>query len=240
MRLRLNPVTWGDLRARLASSKVLWVLRLYLASLAVVAFFILPPEGGRLPVVGEGDLAELFLAFQLAWIVYLASAFAVGEIAPEGEKGVLDLAATSFSPRTIAAGKAGTALLSAVGLVVLGLPLVLLTAEPSTLGAALRTTAVTVPLAGALGILAAWLSAIVASDLLRTLLHWTVLLAVFALTRWLPAPLDLVSPLRLIAAAYDGVEAAWLLALLPHLAVGGLGWLGVTRAVTVWRREVTA
>jgi len=42
--IQLNPVTRGDLRSRLASPKILWVLRLYVAVLSLLAVFSLPPE----------------------------------------------------------------------------------------------------------------------------------------------------------------------------------------------------
>ncbi len=233
-----NPVTRGDLRARLASPKVLWVLRLYVAVLGVLAVFALPPEGGRVPALAETELAQLFLVFQVAWIAYLTSALAVGEISVEGEKGVLDLAVTSFPPRTIASGKLWTAALSAAGLAVLSLPLVILVLpDLAAAPGALRALAVMVPLAVPLALVGAWLPAAVSSDLLRTVLHWSIFLILFAATRWLPEPWILVNPLRVVAAAYAGAPGGWPLALAPYLLTGALGWIVIHRTVTVWRRE---
>lgn len=238
MTLHLNPVTRGDLRVRLSSPKVLWVLRLYLAVLGVLAVFSLPPEGGRVPSLAETELAQLFLIFQVAWIAYLTSALAVGEIGVEGEKGVLDLAVTSFSSRAIASGKTWTAVLSAAGLAALSLPLVILVLpDVAAAPGALRALAAMVPLAAPLALLAAWLPAAVPSDLLRTLLHWSVFLVIFAATRWLPDPLILVNPLRVVAAAYTGAPAIWPLALAPYVLAAVLGWFVINRTVTVWRQE---
>lgn len=238
MSLRANPVTRGDLRARLASPKVLWVLRLYVAVLGFLAVFSLPPEGGRLPVLAETELAQLFLIFQIAWIAYLTSALAVGEIGVEGEKGILDLAVTSFSSRTIASGKLWTALLSSAGLAVLSLPVLLLVLpDGAAAPGALRALAVMVPLAAPLALLGAWLPAAVPSDVPRTILHWSLFLVLFAATRWLPEPLILVNPFRVVAAAYTAVPTAWPLVLAPYLLTGALGWLLIDRTVRTWRRE---
>src|SRR5574341_2295665 len=103
--MTVNPVTRGDVRSRLASANLLWVLRLYVAVLGLFAVFALPPESGRLPGLLETDLMQVFLLFALGWIAYLTSSLAVGEISVAGEKSVLDLAVTSFAPRTIAWGK---------------------------------------------------------------------------------------------------------------------------------------
>lgn len=238
MTLSLNPVTRGDLRSRLASPKVLWVLRLYVAALGVLAVFALPPEGGRVPAFAEAELAQLFLIFQLGWVAYLTSALAAGEIGVEGEKGVLDLAVTSFSSQSIASGKLWTAVLSAGGLVLLSVPLVILvTPALAAAPGVLRALAVMVPLAAPLAVVATWLPAAVPSDVLRTVVHWSIFLALFAATRWLPEPLILVNPMRIVAAAYGGTPAAWPLALGPYLAAAALGWILIDRAVRAWRRE---
>src|SRR5687767_6939225 len=121
-----NPVTRGDVRARLKSPKMLWALRLYVATLGVLAFLALPPESGRLPQLQELDLMTAFLAVQIVLGVYLISAASTGEIAVEGEKAVADLAMSAFSPGTIALGKVGTSAASAVGLIAAALPPLLL------------------------------------------------------------------------------------------------------------------
>ncbi len=239
MSLRVNHTTRGDLRSRLASPKVLWVLRLYVAALGVLAIFSLPPQGGRAPALAEGELTQLFFLFQVAWIVYLPSALAVGEIGVEGEKGILDLSVTSFPSRAIASGKLWTALLSAAALVILSLPLVILiTPDRAAAPGALRALAVMIPLAAPLALLGAWLPAAVSSDALRTVLHWSAILLIFAATRWLPDPLVLLNPMRVVGAAYLGQPALWPLALAPYLLTGALGWYLIHRTVQRWRREV--
>lgn len=234
MTIQLNPVTRGDLRSRLASPKILWVLRVYVAVLSLLAVFSLPPEGGRLPGLPETELVQLFLLFQLGWMAYLTSALAVGEIAVEGEKGILDLAATSFAPRTIAAGKLMTALLFALVLVAAALPLLALITplDAAVLVGVVRALAVMLLLAVPLAIVGTWLTTAVSSDLLRTLVHWSLFLAVFAATRWLADPLVRLNPLRVAAAAYRGGPAGWPFALLPYLLLAAAGTVLTARAVS--------
>lgn len=241
MRIHLNPVTRGDLRSRLASPKILWVLRLYVAVLGLLAILSLPPEGGRLPPLQEADLVQVFLFFQLGWVAYLTSALAVGEIAVEGEKAVEDLAVTSFSPWTIALGKLWTSMFFAGGLVVLALPLLVLITPPNAgaIPGIVRSVVVMVPLAAPLAMLGTWLGAAVPSDLMRTVLHWSFFLGLFAATRSLAEPLVLLNPLRIVAAAYRGAPGAWPLALAPHLGIAALGCALTSRAVAAWRRAAT-
>jgi len=239
--IQLNPVTRGDLRSRLASPKILWVLRLYVAVLSLLAVFSLPPESGRLPGLVETELLQLFLLFQLGWVAYLTSALAVGEIAVEGEKQILDLAVTSFPPRTIALGKLWTAALFAAALVAAAVPLVALLAPPEVgaIPQLLRALLVMVVLAVPLAAVGTWLTAAISSDLLRTMVHWSLFLGLFAATRWLADPLALLNPLRIVAAAYGGTPSAWPLALLPYLAIAAAGTALTGRLVLAVRREGT-
>ena len=239
MTIQLNPVTRGDLRSRLASPKILWVLRLYVAVLSLLAVFSLPPETGRLPGLVETELLQLFLLFQLGWVAYLTSALAVGEIAVEGEKQILDLAVTSFPPRTIALGKLWTAALFAAALVAAAVPLVALLAPPEVgaIPPLLRALLVMVVLAVPLAAVGTWLTAAISSDLLRTMVHWSLFLGFFAATRWLADPLALLNPLRIVAAAYGGTPPAWPLALLPYLAITAAGTALTGRLVLAVRRE---
>ena len=241
MTIQLNPVTRGDLRSRLASPKILWVLRLYVAVLSLLAVFSLPPETGRLPGLVETELLQLFLLFQLGWVAYLTSALAVGEIAVEGEKQILDLAVTSFPPRTIALGKLWTAALFAAALVAAAVPLVALLAPPEVgaIPQLLRALLVMVVLAVPLAAVGTWLTAAISSDLLRTMVHWSLFIGFFAATRWLADPLALLNPLRIVAAAYGGTPSAWPLALLPYLAIAAAGTALTGRLVLVVRREGT-
>ena len=241
MTIQLNPVTRGDLRSRLASPKILWVLRLYVAVLSLLAVFSLPPESGRLPGLVETELLQLFLLFQLGWVAYLTSALAVGEIAVEGEKQILDLAVTSFPPRTIALGKLWTAALFAAALVAAAVPLVALLAPPEVgaIPQLLRALLVMVVLAVPLAAVGTWLTAAISSDLLRTMVHWLLFLGLFAATRWLAGPLALLNPLRIVAAAYGGTPSAWPLALLPYLAIAAGGTALTGRLVLAVRREGT-
>ncbi len=242
MTMWLNPVTRGDLRSRLTSPKILWGLRVYVALLGLMAVFSLPPEGGRVPGLSEAQLVQLFLLIQLIPVAYFTSALAVGEVGVEGEKGIQDLAVTSFPPRTIALGKLWTSTLFAAGLVGAALPLAALVAppDPGVVPALLRALLVMIALAVPLAIVGTWLVAAISSDLLRTLAHWMLFLLVFGATRWLSDPIDLLNPLRLVAAAYRGAPQAWPAALLPHLALAAAGTALIARQVTALRREEAA
>jgi len=230
--MRLNPVTRGDLRARTASPKIVWVVRLYVAVLGLLAVFTLPAEG-PLPGLADRELTQLLLLFTLGWIAYLTSALAVGEIGVEGEKALLDLAVTSFSPETIAAGKVLTSAIFAAVLVLAAAPLVALVVplDPARVGAVVRALSVMIVVAVPLGAVGTWLTVAVPSDLVRTLVHWSLFLGLFAATRWLAAPLALVNPLRLVAAAYQGAPGIWPVAMAPYLLVTAGGVVLIARSV---------
>ncbi|MDQ7849562.1 MAG: hypothetical protein QN152_04465 [Armatimonadota bacterium] len=217
--MTFNPVTRGDLRWRLASPKILWALRVYLAALGLFVLVSLPPEGGRLAGMAPGQVLQVGLVLQLVCVVYLTSALAVGEIGVQGEKQILDLALTSFSPRTIALGKLWTSALTAGGLVAVSVPLWALVAPPQ-LEAVLalgRAMVAMVPVALLPAAAGAWLTAAVSSDLARTVVHWVILLLLFLATRWLTEPLAVLSPVWLLGAAHRGLPH-WPLALLPYAA----------------------
>ncbi len=237
--MTVNPVTRGDVRSRLASANLLWVLRLYVAVLGLFAVFALPPESGRLPGLLETDLMQVFLLFALGWIAYLTSSLAVGEISVVGEKSVLDLAVTSFPPRTIALGKLWTSASVAALLALATLPLVALITPLNlrAVPALMRALASIVVLAVPLAAVGTWLGTVVSGVMPRTLVHWSLFLGVFAGTRWLPYPEILLNPLRLVAAAYRGTPPAWPLALLPFLAIAAGGTFLTERAVVRLRRE---
>ena len=242
MTMQLNPVTRGDLRSRLSSPKILWGLRVYVAALGVLAVFALPPESGRIPGLSEAELVPLFLVAQLVAVAYFTSALAVGEVGVEGEKDILDLAVTGFAPRTIALGKLWTAACFAAALVLVALPLVALVAppDPAALPALGRALGVTILLAVPLAVVGTWLGAAVSSDFLRTMLHWSFFLGVYAATRWLADPLVLLNPLRLVTAAYRGTPPGWPLALVPHLVMAAVGTGLIARRVTSVRHEGAA
>mgnify|MGYP000191619119 CR=1 FL=1 len=235
--MTLNPVTRGDLRSRLVSPKILWMVRVYLAVLGVFALASLPPESGRLAGMAPGQVLRVGLVLQLAAVVYLTSALAAGEIGVEGEKQILDLAVTSFNPRTIALGKLWTSALTAGGLVAAAVPLWALVAPPEAEAAfALgRAMVVMVPVALSLAAVGPWLTAAIPSDLARTVVHWSMLLALFLATRWLAEPLVAINPMRLLGAAHLGAPL-WPLALLPYAAVVGAGVTLATRTVARVRR----
>lgn len=234
--MTLNPVTRGDLRSRLAAPKILWTLRVYLAALGVLALASMPPESGRLAGMAPGQVVQVGLVLQLVCVVYLTSALAVGEIGVEGEKQILDLAVTSFSPRIIALGKLWTSTLTAGGLVAAAVPLWALVVPPEqeavlALGRAMVAMVPVALLPAAVGV---WLTAVVPSDLARTLVHWAVLLLLFLVTRWLAGPHVALNPMRLLGAAHRGAPL-WPLALLPYAAVAAAAAALTARTVRIVR-----
>lgn len=219
-----------------------WSLRVYLAVLALLVAGALLPEPARVFPLHDRSLLRALLAVCAVGGVYLASAFAIGEIAVEGEKALADLATTAFSPRTIVWGKVGTALLTAAALLLLSLPLFLFAAPDIPRGLALACLSVGMALA-ALGAVGTWLAAAVPGDLARTLVHWALLVLLFTapLTLGRLDPLGVaVSPLRLGRAAVDG-EARVVLAgtALYALVLPVTGWL-MARAVVAARQEVAS
>ncbi|HXF82881.1 MAG TPA: hypothetical protein VNN19_09035 [bacterium] len=232
--MKLNPVARGDLRVRLAGAKIRTTITLYLAALALLALLSLPPDLGRLDELRQEGLLVAFLVVEAVLVVYLVSAAACGELAIEGEKSVVDLAASSFAPDAIAVGKLTSAALFAALLVGLGAPMAVLVAgirgEP--LGAVPAAGLIAVAAACALGTLAALYGALFESEFARSFVHWLTLLAVIVGATALPAPWDLVSPVRLIVAASRGRAGVAVVAVLVgYLAGAVLAAAGIARSV---------
>jgi hypothetical protein len=232
--VNLNPVARGDLRVRLTGAKMRTTITLYLAALALLALLSLPPDLGRLDEVRQEGLLVAFLVVQMVLVVYLVAAAACGELAIEGEKSVVDLAASPFAPAAIAVGKLTTAALFAALLIGLGAPLAVLVAgirgEP--LGAVPAAGLIAVAAACALGTLAALYGALFESEFARSFMHWLTLLAVIVGATALPAPWDLVSPVRLIVAVSRGRAGAAVVAVLSGYLLGAiLAAAGIARSV---------
>jgi hypothetical protein len=224
----LNPVTRGDLHARLGSGRGIKLQTVYLAACSAFLLLSLPPEIGRLDL-RDANLLLAFLAVQAVGVTYLSSAVASSEIGIEGEKGLPDLALSAFSPATVALGKVASSVWYAVYLIAIALPLVVLSA--SIRGGALAPVAwvgaLTVTMAAAAGTWGAWLNGRLTSDFARSLAHWSLLALVFGATMLLPPAWWPASPLRLIDETVRRGASGWLaVGVAAYLALTALGaWL---------------
>ncbi|MDQ7844248.1 MAG: hypothetical protein QN141_09915 [Armatimonadota bacterium] len=206
---KVNAVARNDLRLRLSRGNAVTLVTVYLSLLAVLALLSLPPDLGRLDDLRQEGLLLAFLVATTVVAVYLTTAAACGEIAIEGEKSVLDLAASPFPPEVVGRGKVLTSAVFAAFLLLLATPFTVIVAgirgEP--LAAAARAAIVTIPMAAALGGLAALTGAVFDSDFARSFVHWFMLLAVIVGAAALPPPWHLLSPVRMVvAAAREGLR----------------------------------
>lgn len=241
--MALNAVTRGDLRARATSPKVASILTVYLTVLAALAFLSLPPDLGRLDDLGGEGLLVAFLIVQMVLAAYLTSAPACGEIAVGGEKSVWDLAASPFRAAVIARGKLLTAVIFASAEFGLAAPFAVIVAgirgEP--LAAVLRAAVVAVPAAALLGALGAFYSVAFDADFARSFVHWATLLALIVGATALPAPWDLLSPVRaLMASVRDGLRMDVVGVTVLYVAVAALAAAATARRVEDIRAQARA
>lgn len=241
--MALNAVTRGDLRARATSPKVVSILTVYLSVLAALAFLSLPPDLGRLDDLRGEGLLVAFLVAQMVLAAYLTSAPACGEIAVDGEKSVWDLAASPFRGTVIARGKLLTSLVFAAMQFALAAPFAVIVAgirgEP--LAVVLRAAVVAVPAAALLGALGALYSVAFDADFARSFVHWATLLALLVGAMALPAPWDLLSPVRaLVAAVRDGLGVDVLGVIGLYAVIASLAAAATARRVEAIRAQARA
>ncbi len=224
----LNPVTRGDLHARLGSGRGIRLQTVYLIACSAFLLLSLPPEIGRLDL-RDANLLLAFLVVQALGVTYLSSAVASAEVGLEGEKGLPDLALSAFSPAAIAFGKVASSAWYAVYLVAVAMPLVVLSASirGGALAAVAWVAALTVAMATAAGTWGAWLNGRFTSDFARSLAHWSLLGLVFGATMLLPPSWWPASPLRLIDETVRNGASAWLAVMVAvYAALTGAGaWL---------------
>lgn len=238
--MRVNPVWRNDLRQRFTSRKMSTVLSVYLAALALVAFFSLPPDLGRLDDLRQEGLLLAFLIIQSVLATYLTSATSSGEIAVAGEKGIWDLAASPFPAGVIARGKVMTSATFAGILLGLAWPVIAIVAgirgEP--LSAVARGALIGLPFAATLGALGVLYAGLIDSDTARTLVHWLTLLVLVVGATALPPPWDLLSPVRLISQAErSGISWPVLLAALFYVLAALPVGAAIAGRTTVIRAE---
>ncbi len=233
----LNPVARGDLRARLATPRGIWVQTLYLGVCSAFLLLSLPPEVGRFEL-REANLLLAFLVVQLVAVTYLAGAFASSELGLDGEKGLPDLALSAFTPGEIAIGKLISGAVYALYLVGLALPLVVLAAglRAAPVPAVAWAAVLTVATATAFGVWGAWLGGRFPSDFTRSFLYWSLLAIVFAGTARLPAPWKAANPILLLDQAIrDGWSWPMGAVIAGYLVVATAGVVAIAAHVTAMR-----
>lgn len=205
-----SAVLRGDLRARAASRKVFAIEAFYLGVLGVLAWLGMPPELGAQTTGRTASLTTALLVVQAILVTYFTSACAAQEIAVETEKSSVDLVFAPFAPRAIVAGKSLATLATAGYWLLLGAPLVALSAgiRQDSAAGLLSAGALIVVVAWSMGQLGLWLGIAIESDFSRTLAHWGLLLLVFVGTLALPLPVRTINPVLGIAAAQRGALSA--------------------------------
>lgn len=205
-----NPVLRGDLRARAASRKIFAIELFYLGVLGVLVWLGMPPELGAQTADRTASLTTALLVVQAVIVTYFASACAAQEIAVETEKSSVDLVFAPFAPRSIVAGKSLATLATAGYWLLLGMPLVVLSAGIRRDPAAglLSAGALIILVAWSVGQLGLWLGIAIESEFSRTLAHWGFLVLVFVATLALPFPARMLNPVLGIAAAQRGALPA--------------------------------
>jgi hypothetical protein len=205
-----NPVLRGDLRARAASPKIFAIELFYLGVLGVLAWLGMPPELGAQGAGRTASLTTALLVVQAIIVTYFTSACAAQEIAVETEKSSVDLVFAPFAPRSIVAGKSLATLATAGYWVLLGAPLVALSAgiRQDPAAGLVSAWAFIAAVAWSMGQMGLWLGIAIESDFSRTLAHWGLLLLVFVGTLALPLPVRTINPVLGISAAQSGALTA--------------------------------
>ncbi len=210
-----NPVLRGDVRMRIRSRKVLLIEAFYLGVLGLLAFLGLPPELNQVDPSQQAGLGVALLIVQTVLVTYFASACTLQEIAIEGEKSAVDLVFGPFTPRTVVAGKSLASLVTIAYWLLLGVPLLILTASirQEPVGALALTAALVAVEAWGIAQIGMLYSVVVEPEFSRTLAHWATLLVIFVGTLALPAPAQWVNPVVAVVRAAQGAPAgpAWAL-----------------------------
>jgi len=201
-----NPVLRGDLRARAASRKIFAIELFYLGVLGVLAWLGMPPELGAQAAERTTSLTTALLVVEAILVTYFASACAAQEIAVETEKSPVDLVFAPFTPRSIVAGKSLATLATAGYWLLLGAPLVALSAgiRQDSAAGLVSAGALIAVVAWSMGQLGMWLGIAIESEFSRTLAHWGLLLLVFVGTLALPMPARTIKYRAYTAAAQRG------------------------------------
>jgi hypothetical protein len=217
----MNAILRGDLRARAASRKIVAIELFYLAVLGVLAWLGMPPELGAQGGDRTASLTTALLVIQAVLVTYFTSACAAQEIAVETEKSPVDLVFAPFAPRAIVYGKSLATLATAVYWLILGAPLIALSAgiRHDSAAGVLRAEGLIAAVAWGMAQAGLWLGAAIDSDFSKALAHWSGLMVVFVGTLALPLPARLVNPVLAISAAQDGTLPAAAYVIYPALGI---------------------
>jgi len=239
---RLNPVFRNDVRFRLAGSKAITVVSIYLTLLGVLAMLTLPPDVGQLDELRQEGLLRAMLIVQMTLVAYFTSATACGEIVIDGEKSAWDLAAAPFSSRVISLGKVATSTVFAAILIVVGLPIA------TTIGAirgeplwpVALAPVVGLPFAVGAGSLGTLYSVWFDSDFARGFVHWLTLVVLIIASAALPAPWNLISPVRSLQLMERGIGSIVVLVALGYLLIAAVATALVRSRIDAIRREAAS
>jgi len=232
-----NPVLRGDLRARFGSRKIVGIEIFTLGVLGMLTFLGLPPELAQVGPSRQASLANALLVVQAVLVTYFASAFAIQEIAVEGEKTAVDLAFGPFDPSVIVTGKSMASFCTILYWLLLGAPLVMFAARirQEPIGDIIAVTAFIAIEAWAVAQIGMLYSILVEAEFSRMLAHWGTLLVLFVGTLALPDPARLANP----AVAVAHTSGGELLAIIC-LGYAALGVMGDYLAAASLRRFAAA
>lgn len=235
----INVVARGDLRMRLGTPRGIWTQTAMLAACGALVLLILPAESGAYGL-RDAELLSLLLTAQMLMVTYVSSAVASLELAPEGEKGISDLAVAAFSAQAIAIGKWQSSAIYALYLVAILFPLVVLSAglRGGHMATVAWAGALTVAVAAAAGVWGAWLGGRFDSEFARTVVHWGSLAALFGGTAALPESLWAASPVRMVDLVVRTGWHWWMgVAVVAYLGISALGVRLIASQVSAMRAE---
>lgn len=240
--MKLNPIYRNDLRFRLTSPRAISLFTIYLSLLGVLAMLALPPEVGRIDELRQEGLLRVMLIIQMVLVAYFTSAAACGEIAMDGEKSAWDLATAPFPSWVIARGKVAVSLAFAATMMLAGVPIVTMIAaiRGETLGPIARAPVVGLPFAMGMGALGALYGASFDSDFARSFVHWLTLVTLVAASTALPSPWNLISPVRALTVAAQGLRADILLVAAAYLLLAVAAAAALRARIDTIRREAEA
>lgn len=241
-RWRGNPVYRHDVRHRLSSPKAISLVTIYLTLLGVLTMLTLPPDVGQLNELRQEGLLRAMLLVQLVLVAYFTSATACGEIVIDGEKSAWDLAASPFPSGVIARAKVATSAAFASTLILVGMPIVstIGAIRGESLGAVARMPIVGLPFAIVMGSLGTLYSVWFDSEFARGFVHWLTLVALIIAPAALPAPWNIISPVRLLQRMERGPEPVVVVVALAYLLLAAVVTILVRARVDVIRRDALA
>ncbi len=127
--MNINPVLFKELKVRMRSWKIVWLIMIYLAILAMAALLVLVTTTQRFSPYGmDASMAigayTTLAIMQFLLIVFIAPSLTSGSISGERERQTLDLLlCTKMPPRSIIIGKLFSSISQIILLIVASLPI---------------------------------------------------------------------------------------------------------------------